>query len=386
LGSGPFGVGCVNASSDPYFDKRLSQEIRAILIHLGETLMQQTGLTFYEPEKAYHGYTLLSPMEGTDTYLLDMSGNIVHRWRLEYRPGDYGYLLDNGNLLVSGRTDKGPVTFGGRSGVVMELDWEGNKVWEYVEDTLHHDFCRMDNGNTMVLGWEAVPLEIARQVKGGIPNTDMERKLWSDYFKEITPGGQTVWEWHHSQHLDPENDAICPIHHRDEWTHTNTCRVLPNGNLMTSFRILDTVGIIDKASGDFTWKWGRGELGHQHDPNLLDNGNVLIFDNGSHRKEEALSTSRVIEVDPRTSEIVWEYRDAPAFNFFSPYISGACRLPNGNTLITEGNLGRMFQVTSEGQVVWEYICPYFPENPIGAETNSVFRARHYTTDQLPGHL
>ena len=159
--------------------------------------MQKTGLTYYEPEKAYHGYTLLSPMEGTDTYLLDMRGNIVHRWQLEYRPGDYGYLLDNGNLLVSGRTDKGPVTFGGRSGIVMELDWEGNKVWEYVEDTLHHDFCRMENGNTMVLGWEAVPLEIAQQVKGGIPNTDMERTLWSDYFKEITPGGQTVWEWHH---------------------------------------------------------------------------------------------------------------------------------------------------------------------------------------------
>ena len=62
--------------------------------------MRQTGLTIYEPEKAYHGYTLISPMEGTDTYLLDMSGKIVHRWRLEYRPGDYGYLLENGNLLV----------------------------------------------------------------------------------------------------------------------------------------------------------------------------------------------------------------------------------------------------------------------------------------------
>ena len=57
---------------------------------------------------------------------------------------------------------------------------------------------------------------------------------------------------------------------------------MPDGNILTSFRILDTVGIIDKASGDFKWKWGRGELGHQHDPNLLDNGNILIFDNGWH--------------------------------------------------------------------------------------------------------
>ena len=42
-------------------------------------LMQLTGLTLYEPEKAYHGYTLISPMEGTGTSLRDMRGHIVHR-------------------------------------------------------------------------------------------------------------------------------------------------------------------------------------------------------------------------------------------------------------------------------------------------------------------
>ena len=189
--------------------------------------MRQTGLTLHKPEKAYQGYTLFSPMEGSNAYLIDMQGNIVHRWQMERRPGDYGYLLENGNLLISGRTGKGPVTFGGRSGVIVELDWDGNKVWEFAEDTLHHDFCRMDNGKTMVLGWEAVPSEITRQVKGGIPDSAPQRTLWSDYFKEITTSGAIVWEWHAYQHLDPENDPICPIHHRDEWTHTNSrsCRV-----------------------------------------------------------------------------------------------------------------------------------------------------------------
>jgi hypothetical protein len=345
--------------------------------------MQRTGLTLYKPEKAYHGYTLFSPTEGTDAYLIDMKGNIVHRWRLQYRPGDYGYLLDNGNLLVSGRTDKGPVTFGGRSGVVMELDWEGNKVWEYVENSLHHDHCRLDNGNTMVLGWEAVPQEVAGRVRGGILDSGTERTLWSDYFKEISPAGQTVWEWHAYQNLDPELDAICPIHHRDEWTHTNTCEVLPDGNILTSFRILDTVGIIDKSSGKFTWKWGRGELGHQHDPNLLDNGNILIFDNGWHTVTAPSPGSRVIEVNHQTNQIEWEYKTQPPWLFFSSFISGAQRQPNGNTLICEGMTGRLFEVTREGEVVWEYVNPFYGQDERFGYVNRVFRTYRYGPD-FPG--
>ena len=131
--------------------------------------MRPIGLAVYKPNKAYHGFTLFAPMQGNDVYLIDMVGNFLNRWQLPYQVGDYGYLLENGNLLVSGRTNKGPLQIGGGSGIVMELDWESNRVWEYAEDTLHHDMCRMDNGNTMVLGWERVPSDLADTVKGGKP-------------------------------------------------------------------------------------------------------------------------------------------------------------------------------------------------------------------------
>ena len=93
--------------------------------------MKNLGLILHKPDKAYQGYTLITPMEGTNTFLMDMQGRIVHRWQLPYRPGDYGYLLDNGHLLVAGRTDKGPVTIGGRSGIILEFNWDGERVWEY---------------------------------------------------------------------------------------------------------------------------------------------------------------------------------------------------------------------------------------------------------------
>ena len=65
------------------------------------------GLTVYHPDKAEHGYTLFAPMTGTSAYLIDMQGRIVQHWALPYRPGAYGYLLDNGHLLVAPLAHKG---------------------------------------------------------------------------------------------------------------------------------------------------------------------------------------------------------------------------------------------------------------------------------------
>src|SRR5687768_7863533 len=123
--------------------------------------MHQPGLNVYQPEKACPGYTLFSPMTANTTYLIDMQGAIVHRWALPGpRIGSYGYLLDNGHLLVNLRTEAEPLSFGGRGSRLVELDWGGRVVWEYAEPMLHHDFCRMANGNTMVLAWERVPDEM----------------------------------------------------------------------------------------------------------------------------------------------------------------------------------------------------------------------------------
>ena len=77
----------------------------------------------------------------------------------------------------------------------------------------------------------------------------------------------------------------------------------------------------------------------QHAPTPLENGNILIFDNGVHRLDDPLPFSRVIEVNPATNEIGWTYQDRPVSNFFSPRMGNAQRLPNGNTLINEASFG-----------------------------------------------
>jgi hypothetical protein len=97
----------------------------------------------------------------------------------------------------------------------------------------------------------------------------------------------------------------------------------------------------------------------------------------------------VLELDPITLEIRWQYTPKEAglvvpldaARFYSPFISSAQRLPNGNTLITEGSDGRIFEVTPEHQTVWEYINPYWRKPPLAL--NLVYRAYRVPYDWVP---
>lgn len=353
------------------------------------------GVTYFDPKKTYNGYSLFTPLRGDGTiYLIDMKGNPVHKWKMPI-PATLAKLLPNGNLLCDGRPENPPIHAGGAIGYVWEVNWNGEILWKYKNENMHHDFFRKSNGNTMVILWEKIPQEIANKVKGGISVSNSHKAMWSDKIVEIDQKGNIVWEWNAYEHLDPEKDSICPICARHEWTHGNAVFVTKNGDILTSFRQIDTVGIIDKKTGDWKWKWGRGEINHQHDPTELENGNILLFDNGTHKpqlppppvgdpklmKKPPLRSpaSRILEVDPRTNKIVWEYFDTDYLGFYSDSISGVQRLPNGNTLVCSGNQGRLFEVTPKKEIVWEYYNPYIGE----AQEIDVFRAYRYGKD-YPG--
>ena len=338
-------------------------------------------VTHYNPQKAYNGYTLFAPNGAAYVWLIDMEGRFVHRWEMPNRPGEYGVLLPNGNLLYAGKVIPGPLNeFGGFGGVLLEADWDGNIVWKYEDLYQHHDFCRMNNGNIMILRWVSVPHDIAVRVEGGLPGTAHQGMIWADSFQEVTPTGEVVWEWLGYEHLDPAVDVICPLCPRSEWTHANACFVLPNGDILTTFRRTDTIALIDRDTGDIKWRWGAAELAHPHDPTMLDNGNILVFDNGYHRKSLQPNYSRVAEVNPITGEIEWEYKDESPHHFYSSFVSGCQRLPNGNTLICEGSVGRIFEVTAGGELVWEFISPFYYHMGSYGWINQIFRAYRYGPD------
>ena len=154
--------------------------------------------------------------------------------------------------------------------------------------------------------------------------------------------------------------------------HSNTLEVLSgrpdglwdDGHVLVSVRNLDLVAVLDLNAHRVVWWWGPGSISRQHQPSLLANGNLLIFDNGT-----ATGRSRVIELDPATYEIVWSYGETSRTRFFCAAMGGAQGLPNGNVLITESAAGRAFEVDRSGRVVWNFFNPGQGFNPFEGGSN-----------------
>jgi hypothetical protein len=129
-------------------------------------------------------------------------------------------------------------------------------------------------------------------------------------------------------------------------------KAFSKGNVLISVLQMDLIGVVDMKAESMVWALS-GMWSRQHQPTVLRNGHVLIFDNIGLRNR-----SRVLEFDPLTQEVFWEYRGGPEKPFFSEACGSVARLPNGNTLITESNGGRAFEVTPEKQIVWEFLNPH----------------------------
>jgi hypothetical protein len=351
------------------------------------------GLRAYDPKLAFPGYTLFAPLTGGGmVYLIDMYGEVAHTWTMPYSPGLSGYLLPCGTLLYNGKVpdEEGSERFigdkGWKGGALLEVSWDGEVLWELNQPDHHHDGILLRNGNVLFLCLGEVPQHINELLQIDRPGGPYEGTMYADYLVEMTRGGEIVWEWHSWEHLSPITDKpMSPQEDRQEWTHGNTVAEMPNGDILISMRDLSKIAIIDRATGDFSWTYGSPNLAQQHAPTPLENDHILVFDNGTRRVDHFMPHSRVLEIDPKTDEIVWSYQERQDVDFFSPHLSSAQRLPNGNTLICEGTFGRFFEVTAEGETVWEYVNPHFdhppgkPEKPI---RNAVFRAYRYSEEQI----
>lgn len=153
---------------------------------------------------AFQGYTLYSPNNSRQAFLVDMNGTIVHTWQMADRGGYSTYLLDNGHLLRPAEAGNAQLTGAASAGKVQEVDWSGNVVWEYEYSSPtyvnHHDIEPMPNGNVLLIAWE---------VKTAAEATAAGRKtasaVWPDHIVEIAPsgssGGSIVWTWHAWDHL-----------------------------------------------------------------------------------------------------------------------------------------------------------------------------------------
>ncbi|OGS12776.1 MAG: hypothetical protein A2285_01615 [Elusimicrobia bacterium RIFOXYA12_FULL_57_11] len=322
----------------------------------------QTGLLVYKPEKCCNGYTLFThdPMGEvlfSPVYLVDMRGEVRHQWVPEI-PAIHARLLPDGKLFynTTGATRLGSMELYG----LYELDARSNVAW-HLAGNINHDFQVIDNDTFLIA----------------------EADEMDPVIKIVTRDNKVLWQWAAVDHIaELEKQAGIKISTASlDWAHNNTAvflgrnllegkgRRFKAGNIMFSFCNLNTIGIIDYPSGKLVWAWGPGVVEKQHAPEMLANGNILLFDNGH-------SPSRVVEINPLSKRIVWEYPRGHAGELRSGSLSNAVRLPNGNTLICYGNPGRLVEVTMDGEVVWDYVSP-FGKLSMGS---GIYRAYRYSED------
>ncbi len=350
----------------------------------------KTGVTIHDSSRAWQGYTLYAesvemPEDIADgkgkIRLIDMDGSLVHTWTAETALQSHCRLLPDGNVIYPTR-DRSMVTRAG----LRELNPDSSVAW-YYHCWVDHDYQLLDSDNLMIhtivdYPWPALGPELKRHPR----------------IIEVTRDKELVWEWRGEEHLADLEALLTPEgweqlqgrarnEFKFDWAHNNTCQVIPvnqlyddtgderfrPGNIVFSYRSVDVIGVIDRVTGEIVWAWGPGVIDGQHKPHMLPSGKLMIFDNGTLRGH-----SRVIEVDPLSGEIEWEYKADPPEDFFSPYVSGAKRLPNGNTLICEGSKMRLFEVTRQGEIVWDFRHPWHEEGMLGG----VYRCLRYSPEYV----
>jgi len=349
------------------------------------------GVRKYVRHRCYRGYTLFSTAFGPTEYLIDMNGMVVHTWPATR--SQYAQLLPSGHLMVD---SFGTVTSAQEKRGIEELTPAGERVWRW-EGRYHHDFHIVNDDEIVLLVKRTDPILPDFYVRGNEP-----QYMLSDVATAINRKGEVLWEFVFRDHIQELHElAGLPLpvpystlmpggeivkRRQADWAHTNTIEVLPDtplgqrderfraGNILFSFRSLDIIGVADVEKGEIVWAWGLGVLDGQHQPTMTDQGTILVFDNGTTR-----GYSAVVEMNPSTTEEIWRYEDRAGF--FSAYRSGVQRLPNGNTLVAESDAGRIFELTPDKEVVWDYYSPFLGQMS-GAQGRHVYRATRYTDQEV----
>lgn len=334
----------------------------------------QRGVTVYKPGKAYNGFTLYSSSNAQKALLVDMNGKVVHEWRLpireiwndptrELRPAGYIFweyvrMYPNGDLiaLVVGMGDT-PWGYG-----LVKMDKNSKVIWTYW-DHVHHWLDVAKDGKIYVL-----TNDIRNNVIEGYEHLAPPRI--DDYVVVLSPAGKQIKKvsildallrspYGRMMRAGPSWDI------KQDFLHTNSIEFIDRakasklpfaeeGQVLLSLRNIDTLAVLDLEEEEVVWAI-RGPWHRQHDAEILQTGDILLFDNYGHFGLGGFS--EVIEFKPSPLEIDWRYIGNEEHFFQSGIRSGQQRLPNGNTLIAESDGGRLFEVTRRGEIVWEYINP-----------------------------
>ncbi len=277
---------------------------------------------------ASDGVNAFCSENGNEVRIMAMDGSTIRAYSLP--------MFNNCKLIEPYDDDSFLVLIEERA--VVRMGYDGEIHW-ISRGPFHHDLDVAEDGSIYVLSSRARVI----QAYG-------DDRVKDNFIQVLSPSGQKLSEVSIgaaiSNDLALVEIAKMPYEFKEDIFHANTLELINVSHALICLRNMDLVAVLDMSDRTFPWHWGPGILDRPHHPSMLSDGRMMVFDNGWHRE-----WSRVIEVDTETFEVIWEYSER---GFFSKSRGAAQRLSNGNTLITESDKGRVFEVTSNGQVAWEY--------------------------------
>jgi hypothetical protein len=410
----------------------------AIANNLDPEIELNMGIDVYVASKFEEGYTLVAPFSSNSTYLVDMEGFVVKKWTSSHR-GLSVKMSKEGELFRTYRIPESNFAFPGATGGIEKFDFDGNLVWDWQYSTedyiLHHDIVVLDNGNILASVWDKKNEEEAIE-NGRNPSLLFNREVWPDRIIEVEPQGSNsariVWEWSIWDHLVQdydetklnygnvaENPQLVDINYTigdANFNHVNSLfyieqfdQIIFSTRRFNEFMVIDhSTSTAEAAShsggkygkgGDLLYRWGNPaaykvadaesqRLFGQHDvtfvpQDISKGGNFLVFNN--NRFDNLSSVDELLipvqpdgsyqllpGIDNHPDAVVWTYTNN---DIFADRVSGARRLPNGNTLITEGTTGTLYEIDNQNTIVWQFTIPL--------EDNDVFKCFRYSIDEPP---
>lgn len=318
------------------------------------------GVVIYKPLFTNEGFNIYCSRDN-EASLMDMRGRVLHTWSIA--AGDWTAVAidENGDLFFVS-LDK----------MLVKLDWNSKIIWKN-ELRFHHYIYLAKDGNIYSL----------TRKKMYIPDNSYSIPILDDYITILSSGGtvkqqisifklfgnmvdkrklekikQFILAANYTIPMKREEESPLDIFHANsiQVINKDVDGLCKKGDILLSIRELNIVAIVDPVKEKVIWSWGENYLERQHSATFLDNGNILIFDNGYKRNH-----SRIVEVNPITKKVELKYVANPPSSFFCKLGGAVHKLASGNMLITDTMRGRVFEITKEGEIVWDFYNPVINE-------------------------
>lgn len=318
------------------------------------------GVVTFDRSRAFPGLNLYTSGHAPEAILMTLDGRELRRWHRsiadvwpdlaldpQVRKTDFwrrAWLYPNGDLLA---------IFDGHG--LVKLDRTSRVLWA-ARGGYHHDLQVAADGSIYVLDRDGKL----------IPRIHPTLGVLEDFITILAPNGKrrdriSLLE---AFEQSPFASFLKGMPDHGDIFHTNTLEILDGrlaarlpafkaGNILVSVLQLNTLAVVDPGTRRVVWAL-RGPWRKQHQPTVLDNGHLLLFDNVGLDRDH----SRVLEIDPANGAILWQYGGTATQELSSHTLGTAQRLANGNTLITESENGRAIEVSPSGEIVWEFRSPY----------------------------